>query len=289
MKNGGGGGPENKLLKGKIFRFALELLRYKKCILSCHPEDEIRRISKKKDKKCAFTLAEVLITLGIIGIIVAMTLPTIINKTQKKILATQLKTTYTILLTALERATLDHEDYRYWKFKAPDIDVSTSSYEFTKTYLKPYLKNTKMVREDKLSSCNNITYRYLDGSIASCNSVLGFCGTCGSASGSNMTQLYLSNGAIVVVLVRYGEDDSSYGTAEFHIDINGYKGPNVWGKDVFRIALNDYPNKGKYIFGNPDGHSRAFLLREHCTKTTAYECAAVLMMDGWEFKDDYPW
>ena len=44
--------------------------------------------------KKAFTLAEVLITLGIIGIVAAMTLPTLIGKYQKKQTVTQLKKAY---------------------------------------------------------------------------------------------------------------------------------------------------------------------------------------------------
>lgn len=43
------------------------------------------------DYKTAFTLAEVLITLGIIGIVAAMTMPALINKTQDKVLETQRK------------------------------------------------------------------------------------------------------------------------------------------------------------------------------------------------------
>lgn len=41
-------------------------------------------------KVFAFTLAEVLITLGIIGIVAAMTIPTLINNYQKKITVTRL-------------------------------------------------------------------------------------------------------------------------------------------------------------------------------------------------------
>lgn len=39
-------------------------------------------------KKTGFTLAEVLITLGIIGIVAAMTLPTVITNVQKKVVET---------------------------------------------------------------------------------------------------------------------------------------------------------------------------------------------------------
>ena len=47
----------------------------------------------------AFTLAEVLITLGIIGIVAAMTLPILIGKYQKMQTATQLKKAYKRLQT----------------------------------------------------------------------------------------------------------------------------------------------------------------------------------------------
>ena len=42
----------------------------------------------KKRKKRAFTLAEVLITLGIIGVVAALTIPTLINNYQTKSWAT---------------------------------------------------------------------------------------------------------------------------------------------------------------------------------------------------------
>ena len=48
------------------------------------------KFEKFKSKK-AFTLAEVLITLGIIGVVVAMTMPTLINNYQKKLAVTRLK------------------------------------------------------------------------------------------------------------------------------------------------------------------------------------------------------
>ena len=55
----------------------------------------------------AFTLAEILITLGIIGIVAAMTLPTVINNTKAKELETQLKASYSILQQALQRMQAD--------------------------------------------------------------------------------------------------------------------------------------------------------------------------------------
>lgn len=52
-------------------------------------------------KKSAFTLAEVLITLGIIGVVAAMTIPTLLAKYQEKQTVTKLKQTYSILSQAI--------------------------------------------------------------------------------------------------------------------------------------------------------------------------------------------
>ena len=52
-------------------------------------------------KKQGFTLAEVLITLGIIGVVAALTLPTIITKYQHKALETAFKKSYSNLMQAL--------------------------------------------------------------------------------------------------------------------------------------------------------------------------------------------
>ena len=46
--------------------------------------------------KKGFTLAEVLITLGIIGIVAAMTIPMLISKYQKRVIETTLKEDFSI-------------------------------------------------------------------------------------------------------------------------------------------------------------------------------------------------
>ena len=57
--------------------------------------------------KTAFTLAEVLITLGIIGIVAALTLPTMINNTQGKELQSQLLKAYSVLQAAINKMNYD--------------------------------------------------------------------------------------------------------------------------------------------------------------------------------------
>ena len=80
-------------------------------------------------RRIAFTLAEVLITLGIIGIVAAMTLPTLIQDYQKKQAVSQLKKTYSIMNQAIKLAETKHGDATYW-------DYGTDAKTFYETYLK---------------------------------------------------------------------------------------------------------------------------------------------------------
>lgn len=52
--------------------------------------------------KKAFTLSEVLITLGIIGVVAALTIPSVVNNYKKQQFRTGLKKEYSVLLQALD-------------------------------------------------------------------------------------------------------------------------------------------------------------------------------------------
>ena len=59
------------------------------------------RLQNDEKRKCpAFTMAEVLITLGILGVVIAMTLPGVIEGYKEKELVTRFKRDYTILANA---------------------------------------------------------------------------------------------------------------------------------------------------------------------------------------------
>ena len=62
----------------------------------------------------AFTLAEVLITLGIIGVVAALTIPTLISKYQEKQTIVKLKKVYSILQNAYTAAEAEYDKPRYW-------------------------------------------------------------------------------------------------------------------------------------------------------------------------------
>ena len=99
-----------------------------------------------KNKK-AFTLAEVLITLGIIGVVAAMTLPALISLYQKKIVETRLEHTYSLISQALKMAEADYGDSQYWMRDsagpvADNDGLHNVMDTFFQTYLTPYLKGS---------------------------------------------------------------------------------------------------------------------------------------------------
>ena len=70
---------------------------------------QARRLSAK-----GFTRAETLITLGIIGIVAAMTLPVIVGKYKKQVTVSHLKKFYTTMNQALKRSEVDNGEFKYW-------------------------------------------------------------------------------------------------------------------------------------------------------------------------------
>ena len=61
--------------------------------------------------KKGFTLAEVLITLGIIGVVAALTLPNMIKNHQKRVMVAQLQRTYNAIVNAMPSYLDEVHDY----------------------------------------------------------------------------------------------------------------------------------------------------------------------------------
>ena len=69
----------------------------------------INLFSYSPRKRCAFTLAEVLITLGVIGVVAAMTLPSLIADYKEKELVTRAKRSYSVIMNAINAYNADNE------------------------------------------------------------------------------------------------------------------------------------------------------------------------------------
>ncbi len=178
-----------------------------------------------KHLKCAFTLAEVLITLGIIGVVAAMTIPTLVANYQKKVLVSQLqKTVATIsnaakLLMAQEQTFNLNQTYLY-----DDRDINKQIAENTVgKFLKTYFKVVKTCNmwDNNINDCININdYKTLDGQTGMLQDAK-YCAI-------------LNNAAVVCFSPFNGE----YAPFRMSIDVNGKSGPNVVGRDAFNLTMN---------------------------------------------------
>ena len=97
----------------------------------------------------AFTLAEVLITLGIIGVVAAMTLPSVISSYKQKEAISRLKKFYSTMQQAIMLSEIDNAEVMYWnkegEHKGDDADENKlanahASYNYFMSYRGPYLK-----------------------------------------------------------------------------------------------------------------------------------------------------
>ena len=243
--------------------------------------------------KFAFTLAEVLITLGIIGIIAAMTIPGLIETYQKKATAEKLKEMYSIITQAAKMYTNDTET------EFGSFDTQLSEKEFLDKYFSPYVK--------VVLRCENTTDCYKGKTPLAIDRK--------TAAVMPPYMIGLLNGSFVGVVKRAGG-------AVFYVDINGAAGPNVSGRDIFNFYLVNTDTLGTHggcesvlnklkLFksglyaGSYDScyaphasMTRQYLLEIHdrsCNREARRlddigdACAAVIMMDGWKISKDYPW
>ena len=171
-------------------------------------------------KKVAFTLAEVLITLGIIGVVAAMTMPTIINNTQKKELVAQYKKAYSVISQAYMMIANDNG--------GTVEGVFTSDNSYIDVFSK-YIKNVKVCRtSEEITRCYVDSYKHLNGPIV---------------NGDTGSTLTTPDGA---TLRFYHINSSCTGTTELkkpigcgriRVDVNGTKNPNTVGYDIFDFYI----------------------------------------------------
>lgn len=234
--------------------------------------------------KRAFTMAEVLITLGIIGIVVAMTLPSVLSNYRKKQTIVQLKKAYSEISQALTLAQNEFGMIEEWDFS--NIPSEERSKYFAQNFL---IKNIKTIKVCNPSSTDcwkepsNIS-----GKLAVCReSYLGL---------KSVSFISLSGYSLYSWVAKNGRDGG------LCIDINGpLKGESIMGKDVFLMYFfsnrDDSKNPGVFMYG---GFNKDILRREDLLNDSVKGCATVdnawggaycgllIQRDNWEINDYYP-
>lgn len=229
-------------------------------------------------KRLAFTLAEVLIVLGIIGIIAEMTIPTLQKEFQKKVTITQVQKVYTTLSQAIRQSEADNGPNSNWDWGVDTVNGSVrQSFD---TYWGPYLKIMKYC--DTYSDCGyDSSSPWLKPNSGSYGMVLVYA--------PMRTTVMLADGTLLLVKAYQGAavaGDPNVPSHYIYVDINGSKKPNMFGKDVFEFVLD--PQKGFMPYGYDQNDA---MMAFSCNSTTGFGeyCAAKILRDGWQIKDDYPW
>lgn len=224
--------------------------------------------------KSAFTLAEVLITLGIIGVVSAMTLPIIISNTQGKENQALLKKAYSTLSQAL----LAMENDTGTKVLPQDYDWNKPFLKNFRKYFRLYAtcNSTQCIREDQ--------GQYEDGSDY-------------FRRYSNYQTYDKKN---VIDMVSYFDDgnaltaDNMLLLAESHqnrlyltVDVNGfYKKPNAWGHDLFTFQIT---RDGRFLPMGADGTDytdlAAYCSKDGGARYNGIACTQLALTDPNYFKN----
>ena len=161
-----------------------------------------------------FTLAEVLLTLAIIGVVAALTIPAVVTKVTKDQYVVGLKKAYNTLKAVEREARQEHGEMENWDWSG------TSTQQFEKYFLSHF---------DILKNCGATTEK---GCFAEGLTSLGG-GSAGNYNSAYYYKIVTSDG------MSWAYEEVSYPTiplraqAAFWVDVNGLKGPNRYGRDIF--------------------------------------------------------
>lgn len=204
-------------------------------------------------KKAAFTLAEVLITLGIIGVVAAMTMPSLIQNYQEKATVTKLKKCYSLVSQAYVSILNDEG--------GSDTLQAGDDLEMMEKFGK-YLKYQKTCGRNK-GCFPNVTYKSVTGN--------------GYSKWEDDTtyrsRAILTDGTLIMFNKNVITENENYIYAQIYVDINGFKGPNQLGRDFFYFYINPekiVPAGAKALEEKNEDQK----FTKNCIQQNGYACAA---------------
>ena len=245
--------------------------------------------SLRKGRREAFTLAEVLITLGIIGVVAALTLPSVISKYNGYVTANKLRQVYSVLKQAESMAVNEYGDINTWDL--------LYTYNIASKYYYPYLKTNHCHYRATIKSSKGVMYRNIT---------------------NDKEYVCIQDGVVIFSTTN----PNGYLGTMVYVDLNGMKGPNVIGRDVFTFLINrpvfksnDYNTSSYRVVPKcPVGISTCFAGPYHVEKGNFWEgdtetlikycaegsgsiytnqqegtsCAYMIEQAGWKIPKNYP-
>lgn len=255
--------------------------------------------------KHAFTMAEVLITLGIVGVIAAITIPNVVQNYKKKDVAIKLQKNYNELNQVIERAKADHGDPESWNYWEPsNLD------KWVETYIVPYVRTSYSGTNDIMKFC---TYNM------SCDDFKP-CGNC-STTGGYWVVKSAGSSAVAWRFNNYGQYPNGVWYNSIRVNVYMKKTkiygkppyttfrPVMLGREIFSFELpyTDYnqgigcggkQNKFKFMPFSYCSSESALLgtMWGGCNKSASgggyrgpgEACGALIMKNNWKVPDNYP-
>lgn len=231
----------------------------------------------------AFTLAEVLITLGIIGVIAALTIPTLMKTYQNQVFTQQLKESYSIVSQVANRIKADNGNTLLGAFTSCGANPCEQSVIDTDFNLfLNYMQTSKVCygSANSLGVCYPSNIKTLLGTTSpsyfQANTI---------NNNTPMDSAVLANGAIFAMTsYHFGPwswtatctgGDAPNACINFILDVNGLSQPNTMGRDIFALSID------------PDGKVLPNQIGQPCNSTTdssgnGWGCFGVIQQAGWQ-------
>lgn len=207
-------------------------------------------------QRAGFTLAEVLITLGIIGVVAALTMPSLIENHRKKEVVTKLKAFNSIMGQAFQMSKEENGDWATWDssndiYKWDGTLTGNAQLEWLKKYVLPYIKTTEVSSIDQYA-------------VVGLPNGTGF---------SNYNKHYF----FCLKFKDCKEITETWNSRDrFIFQFTPDEGFHPY------TDRNDFTSR-EDIMNNPRG-------AHACNKTKGTGlCAKLIEYDGWEIRKDYPW
>ncbi len=199
--------------------------------------DKAQMLKRVQDDKFGFTLAEVLITLGIIGVVAAMTMPSLIHKYQEKVRIQQYKKAMSLISQAIVSQYAANGVYYECGY---GVDNSQCSEMFND--IQKYLKVAKFCENKAFDNGCIPDYDGMEAALKDSDNNMSdediqdyvhknCVGFEKNRIKNDNPVLVLADGTIIVSYLP------EWGLKLFLLDINGKKGPNKWGYDMFTAEL----------------------------------------------------
>ena len=238
-------------------------------------------------KRFGFTLAEILITLGIIGVVAAMTLPTLMSNVKKTIYVNQLKVAYSTMQEGFKRMMADEQTTEFAGTELYSIgNITEDNASAVVAILSKYFKiaSFEFYKSPQGDCEERIKKGYSHQFLNTTDNVLG----CPYLFDN--LKIVLTNG----ITMHFGNYWGS-GPLGMYVDTNGLSGPNVLGRDWFYFVL--YSNGKFEPYGGPSEREddlesmKRSIIGDCSFDPNSYDaeignlCAArIIYVDNWQMK-----